>query len=46
MQRKAAFGDKPVRAPYAQIRVLPGDCVKVERPAYDLQRGRIVFRFR
>jgi translation initiation factor IF-1 len=29
-----------------RIRVLPGDRVKVELSAYDLQRGRIVFRFR
>ena len=29
-----------------RIRVLPGDRGKVELSAYDLQRGRIVFRFR
>jgi translation initiation factor IF-1 len=29
-----------------RIRVLPGDRVKVELSAYDLTRGRIVFRFR
>lgn len=29
-----------------RIRVLPGDRVKIELSAYDLTRGRIVFRFR
>lgn len=29
-----------------RIRVLPGDRVKVELSAYDLTRGRIVFRYR
>ena len=28
------------------IRILPGDRVKVELSAYDLTRGRIVFRYR
>jgi translation initiation factor IF-1 len=29
-----------------RIRVLPGDRVRVELTAYDLSRGRIVYRFR
>jgi len=29
-----------------RIRVLPGDKVKVEVTPYDLQRGRIVYRYR
>jgi translation initiation factor IF-1 len=29
-----------------RIRILPGDRVKVELSPYDLNRGRIVFRFR
>ena len=29
-----------------RIRVLPGDRVNVEVSPYDLQRGRIVYRFR
>ena len=29
-----------------RIRVLPGDRVTVEVSPYDLQRGRIVYRFR
>jgi translation initiation factor IF-1 len=29
-----------------RIRILPGDRVKVELSPYDLDRGRIVFRFR
>jgi len=29
-----------------RIRVLPGDRVKVEVTPYDLQRGRIVYRYR
>jgi translation initiation factor IF-1 len=28
------------------IRILPGDKVKVELSAYDLDRGRITYRFR
>jgi translation initiation factor IF-1 len=28
------------------IRILPGDRVKVELSAYDLTRGRIIFRYR
>ena len=28
------------------IRILPGDKVKVERSPYDLDRGRITYRFR
>lgn len=28
------------------IRILPGDTVKVELSPYDLNRGRIVFRFK
>ena len=28
------------------IRILPGDRVKVELSAYDLNRGRITYRFR
>jgi translation initiation factor IF-1 len=28
------------------IRILPGDRVKVELSPYDLNRGRITFRFR
>ena len=29
-----------------RIRILPGDRVKVELSAYDLNRGRIVYRYR
>jgi translation initiation factor IF-1 len=29
-----------------RIRILPGDRVKVELSAYDLNRGRITFRYR
>jgi len=29
-----------------RIRMAPGDRVKVELPAYDLDRGRIVYRVR
>jgi translation initiation factor IF-1 len=29
-----------------RIRVLPGDKVRVEVSPYDLNRGRIVFRYR
>ena len=29
-----------------RIRILPGDRVKVELSAYDLDRGRIVYRYR
>ncbi len=29
-----------------RIRVLPGDRVKIELSAYDLDRGRIVYRYR
>ena len=29
-----------------RIRIFPGDRVKVELPPYDLDRGRIVFRYR
>ena len=29
-----------------RIRILPGDRIKVELSPYDLQRGRIVYRFR
>lgn len=28
------------------IRILPGDRVKVELSPYDLERGRIIYRFR
>jgi translation initiation factor IF-1 len=28
------------------IRILPGDRVKIELSAYDLTRGRIIYRFR
>ena len=28
------------------IRILPGDKIKVELSAYDLNRGRIVYRYR
>lgn len=29
-----------------RVRILPGDYVKVEMTPYDLQKGRIVYRFR
>jgi translation initiation factor IF-1 len=29
-----------------RIRILPGDRVKIELSAYDLNRGRIVYRYR
>ena len=29
-----------------RIRILPGDRIKVELSAYDLERGRIVYRYR
>jgi translation initiation factor IF-1 len=29
-----------------RIRILPGDRIKVELSAYDLDRGRIVYRYR
>ncbi|MDD5623153.1 MAG: translation initiation factor IF-1 [Candidatus Peribacteraceae bacterium] len=29
-----------------RVRILPGDRVKVEMTPYDLQKGRIVYRFR
>jgi translation initiation factor IF-1 len=29
-----------------RIRILPGDKIKVELSAYDLNRGRIVYRYR
>jgi translation initiation factor IF-1 len=29
-----------------RIRILPGDRIKIELSPYDLQRGRIVFRYR
>lgn len=29
-----------------RVRILPGDHVKVEMTPYDLQKGRIVYRFR
>ncbi len=29
-----------------KVRILPGDRVKVEMTPYDLQKGRIVYRFR
>jgi translation initiation factor IF-1 len=29
-----------------RIRILPGDRIKVELSAYDLGRGRIVYRYR
>jgi translation initiation factor IF-1 len=29
-----------------RIRILPGDKIKVEVSAYDLSRGRIVYRYR
>lgn len=29
-----------------RVRILPGDKVKVEMTPYDLQKGRIVYRFR
>lgn len=29
-----------------RIRILPGDRIRVELSAYDLTRGRIVFRYR
>ena len=29
-----------------RIRIFPGDRVKVELSAYDLSRGRIVYRYR
>jgi translation initiation factor IF-1 len=29
-----------------RIRILPGDRIRVELSAYDLDRGRIVYRYR
>lgn len=29
-----------------KVRILPGDRVRVEMTPYDLQKGRIVYRFR
>lgn len=29
-----------------RVRILPGDHVKVEMTPYDLQKGRIIYRFR
>ena len=29
-----------------RIRILPGDRIKIELSPYDLQRGRIVYRYR
>lgn len=29
-----------------RVRILPGDRVKVEMTPYDLEKGRIVYRFR
>jgi len=29
-----------------RVRILPGDRVKVEMTPYDLQKGRIIYRFR
>lgn len=29
-----------------RVRILPGDYVKVEMTPYDLQKGRIIYRFR
>ena len=28
-----------------KIRILPGDCVKVQMTPYDLSKGRIIYRF-
>ena len=29
-----------------RVRILPGDRVKIEMTPYDLQKGRIIYRFR